>query len=587
MKTGKMIVLCFVAVFIFASFGVMGQNRPNAKMVDGDLTFTVKGVSFVMKPVEGGTFQMGCANKWSDCYSNEKPLHSVTLIDFWIGETEVTQSLWKAVMGTTISQQRDKDNPYSPLYGEGSSYPIYYVSWNDAVDFCNKLNAIVAGQLPNGYHFALPTEAEWEYAARGGKHHSDYMYSGGNNLDDVAWCLENSDELTHPVKGKTPNAIGLYDMTGNVCEWCADWYDYYQKSPSTEPVGPDSAMFRVVRGGCWGDNAKSCRVANRDYKNPSMYYIVGGIRLALVNPEMSESAAVAAIMEAEAEAEALRNAIEEFSRRPAVVTSVPESERRNYTYVVNEVDFKIVYVEGGLFTMGCSSEQGDNCDSVAMPSHSVTVSSFWMGETEVTQALWQAVMGTTVSEQRDKAASSDELGIFRYNLYGEGSTYPMYYVSWEDCVLFCIKLNSLLAGQLPEGYRFALPTEAEWEYAARGGKHHSGYMYSGGDNIDDVAWCLENSDKLTHPVKGKAPNAIGLYDMTGNVCEMCMDLYNEDYYGKSPAINPQGPTNGSERVMRGGTVNNYAKNCKISKRMSISPNFCYNGHGFRLALVHQ
>ena len=231
----------------------------------GGTTFKVKGVTFKMIPVKGGTFSMG--SKEGD--SDEKPVHSVTLGDYYIGETEVTQALWQAVMGNNPSYFKDKNNP------------VEKVSYNDCLTFINKLNTLLANQLPDGKKFRLPTEAEWEYAARGGNQSKGYQYSGSNTLDNVAWYYDNSRSKTHPVKQKQPNELGIYDMSGNVYEWCSDWYGGYSSSSETNPTGPSSGSYRVLRGGSWSYNALCCRVANRygNYPDYSFYYC--GLRLAL------------------------------------------------------------------------------------------------------------------------------------------------------------------------------------------------------------------------------------------------------------------------------------------------------------------
>lgn len=266
----------------------------------------------------------------------------------------------------------------------------------------------------------------------------------------------------------------------------------------------------------------------------------------------------------------------------------------NKEYTVNGVTFKMVYVEGGSFTMGCTKDQGlpevrgGDCEADEQ-QHSVSVGSFWMGETEVTQALWQAVMGSTVREQRQKTTAEWPLRV-----EGEGPEYPIYYVSWDECMRFCEKLNSLLAGELPAGYRFALPTEAQWEYAARGGKNASPYKYSGSNNIDNVAWYVSNSDNGdvtsslnygSRSVKGQKPNALGLYDMSGNVWEWCADWYSADYYSVSPSENPKGPASGSERVLRGGSWGTHARHCRLSNRHHKAPDTRDGQFGFRLSLV--
>ena len=232
----------------------------------GNQTITVKGVTFTMIAVEGGTFKMGATSEQgSDAYSDESPVHSVTLGSYYIGETEVTQELWQAVMGE------------NPSYSKGNQKPVEQVSWNDCQEFIKKLNQLT------GKNFRLPTEAEWEYAARGGNKSKGYKYSGSNTIRNVAWYDGNSGSKTHDVKTKQANELGIYDMSGNVYEWCQDWYDssYYSSSPSSNPKGPSSGSYRVLLGGSWFNLARYCRVSRRYYNYPdrrSNYY---GLRLAL------------------------------------------------------------------------------------------------------------------------------------------------------------------------------------------------------------------------------------------------------------------------------------------------------------------
>ena len=224
-------------------------------------TFTVNGVSFNMVRVEGGTFQMGSND--SDASSNEQPVHQVTLSTYSIGETEVTQALWEAVMGS------------NPSNWKGGNLPVEQVSWNDCQTFIQKLSQLT------GKKFRLPTEAEWEYAARGGNKSRGYKYAGSNTIDDVAWYGGNSGNKTHPVKTKQANELGIYDMTGNVQEWCQDWYGDYSSSSQTNPTGPGSAAFRVLRGGSWNFVTEGSRVTVRCCRTPANNFLLLGLRLAL------------------------------------------------------------------------------------------------------------------------------------------------------------------------------------------------------------------------------------------------------------------------------------------------------------------
>ena len=218
-----------------------------------------------MVKVEGSTFTMGATpEQGNDAYEYERPAHQVTLSDYYIGRYEVTQKEWQAVMG---------DNP-SKFYGD--NLPVDYVSWNDCQDFINKLNQLT------GLKFRLPTEAEWEFAARGGKQSKGYKYSGSDNIGDVAWYYENSGSKTHQVGTKEPNELGIYDMSGNVGEWCGDWYGRYSSSAQTNPTGPSSGSGRVLRGGGWSRDAGYCRVSDRSLINPSIRGNFSGFRVVLV-----------------------------------------------------------------------------------------------------------------------------------------------------------------------------------------------------------------------------------------------------------------------------------------------------------------
>ena len=474
-------------------------------------TYIVNGVSFDMVAVVGGTFTMGATSEQvSDAYSDEKPTHKVTLSDYMIGKTEVTQELWQAVMGS------------NPSSFKGDNLPVEQVSWNDCQEFIEKLNSLT------GLQFRLPTEAEWEYAARGGNKSKGYKYSGSNDIGIVAWYSGNSSPQTHIVATKSANELGLYDMSGNVFEWCSDWYGSYSSDSQTNPNGPLNGNSRVVRGGTWDSSMGSCRVSYRGYFIPSNRVSYLGLRLALAEGE-----------------------------EPETPDEPTEPEFEYITYTINGVSFDMVSVVGGTFTMRATSEQGSDPGSDEKPAHQVTLSDFMIGKTEVTQELWQAVMGNNPS-------------------YYKGDNLPVEKVSWNDCQEFIKKLNSLT------GLQFRLPTEAEWEYAARGGNKSKGYKYSGSEDIGSVAWYNGNSSLNTYSVATKAPNELGLYDMSGNVDEWCSDWYGS--YSSSSQTNPKGPSSGSYRVYRGGSWYSIPRDCRVSKRNICSPGLRGNDLGLRLAL---
>ena len=239
-------------------------NPNNVAYDEQTHTITANGVSFKMIRVEGGTFTMGATPEQSgDADADEKPAHQVTLSSYYIGETEVTQALWEAVMGS------------NPSYFKGANRPVEQVSWDDCRTFISRLNSAT------GRNFRLPTEAEWEYAARGGKRSQGYRYSGSNTLDNVAWYDDNSGNETHPVKSKSPNELGIYDMSGNVREWCQDRYGSYSSNSQMNPKGASSGSYRVYRGGGWFSGADGTRVSYRDYYSPDCRNSDLGFRLAL------------------------------------------------------------------------------------------------------------------------------------------------------------------------------------------------------------------------------------------------------------------------------------------------------------------
>ena len=240
------------------------------------ITLDMKSIPKGFVFVQGGTFQMGSNSGDSD----EKPVHTVTVNDFYIGKYEVTQKEWKEVMGS------------NPSYFKGDNLPVEKVSWYDAVEFCNKKSekeglqkcysgngkSITCNFNANGYR--LPTEAEWEYAVRGGNKSRNYKYSGSNTIGDVAWYSSNSGSKTHQVGTKQANELGISDMSGNVWEWCWDWKGSYSSSSQTNPKGASSGSYRVLRGGRWAYVADLCRVASRSsYGAPVYSDFVIGFRL--------------------------------------------------------------------------------------------------------------------------------------------------------------------------------------------------------------------------------------------------------------------------------------------------------------------
>lgn len=257
----------------YSQTGYASQPAPAANQ---DFTETAWGINMKMIWVEGGDFLMGCTSEQSDCENDEQNVRRVTVDGFYIGMLEVTQSQWEKVVGTSIYQQKSKAGRDSTP-GAGPDYPMYYVSWDEAMEFCRLLSN------KTGRTYTLPTEAQWEYAARGGNKNEGAKYAGSNMIDAVAWYTDNSGSSTHIVGSKRANALGIYDMSGNVWEWCKDWYAYsYVSYDTNNPVGPSSGSGRVNRGGSWGSTASGCRVANRSGDSPGNRINILGFRVVLL-----------------------------------------------------------------------------------------------------------------------------------------------------------------------------------------------------------------------------------------------------------------------------------------------------------------
>lgn len=485
--------------------------------------FMVYDVPFKMVKVKGGTFIMGAtAEQREDMSDNEIPIHQVTLSDYYIGQTEVTQALWQAVMG---------NNPSA--FPSNSSNPIEMVSWEDCQTFISKLNKIT------GQQFRMPTEAEWEYAARGGNDTVSYTYAGDSILANVGWYNNNGVGSTHIVASKKPNQLGLYDMSGNVCEWCQDWYGMYTVNTQTNPTGPEEGTHRVYRGGSYYLDARYCRVSQRNYHTSTFSNFNIGLRLAMTN-----------VLE--------RKEIKKVETKTVSLLNQVDSAN---IFEVNGVSFAMVDVEGGDFLMGATDEQVSDALGGEYPVRQISLSDFAISQTEVTQELWKAVMGNN--------PSPDTTSLKR----------PVVNVSWDECQTFVRKLSHLT------GENFRLPTEAQWEYAARGGKKTKQYKYAGAALADNVAWHFANSTNRVQLIAKKAPNELGLYDMSGNVREWCQDWFAT--YDGDMLLNPKGPTTGSYRVIRGGSVANHMRNVRISHRDGLAPKERHADLGLRIVKVKE
>ncbi len=490
--------------------------------------------------VPGGTFTMGG--------NGQLPVHSVNLNGFYIGNLEVTQGEWQALMGT---------NP-AHSYGVGANYPVYYISWYAILKYCNLRsmeegltpvysisgstdpahwgavpttestiwNAAVYSLTANGYR--LPTEAEWEYAARGATNIPDYLYSGSDDIAVVSWYAgNNSPNGSKQVGGKVPNGLGIHDMSGNVWEWVWDRYGSYSADLQDNPTGPTNGFSRVYRGGGWDDPAGNCMVTTRTGVTEAGYGMTIGFRLC------------------------------------------------------RSVD-SMVLVEGGTFNNGTSD---------------VTLSSFFIDKYEVTQASYQAVMGTNPShfsgnpyrpveqvswfnaiEYCNRRSIQEGLTpCYSYSTYGTNpDTWPAGWNTNDS------NHNNVNCNWSVNGYR--LPTEMEWMFAAKGGNQSQGFTYSGSNTIGNVAWYDSNSGYRTHDVGELAANELGTFDMSGNIYEWVWDIWNSSYPSGNQT-NPTGPISGSHRMIRGGSWSFDASDCAVSSLGISSATNSGNDAGFRIARI--
>ena len=649
--------------------------------------------------VEKGSFTMG--GTWGDGYDNEKPTHKVTFTyNFYIGKYETTFDEYDAFREAT-----GRNKPYDEGWGRGTR-PVIWVSWNNAVAYCNWLSE--KENLPKAYDnngnlldkdgrittdpskvigYRLPTEAEWEYAARGGSKSKGYKYSGSDNVDDVAWYRQNSGDKyltgdldwntmmenncrTHEVGKKAPNELGIYDMSGNVWEWCSGLYGDYSSSAQTNPYNSTAGSDRVYRGGGWSYNAADVRVADRHIYSPTGKNSVLGFRICRTVPYEGENRSPLSPSNP--------GPSDKATSQPTTITiswecSDPDGDTLTYdvyfgtsinprllpkvstsqsgktlnrsnlsydttyywkvvakdakgattegpvwkfttqsaptasSYTPSGIVPSMVLVEKGSFTMG--DTWGDGYSDDEQPTHKVTFTyDFYIGKYETTFDEYDAFCNAT-----GRSKPEDE-GWGRANR-------PVIYVSWWDAIAYCNWLSQKeglpvayrLKGEVNEGQLldssgdlttditkvvgYRLPTEAEWEYATRGGNRSEGYKYSGSDNVDDVAWYWRNSgDKYltgdwdyetimenncrTQEVGKKAPNELGIYDMSGNVWEWCSDWYGS--YSSSAQTNPYNSTAGSYRVIRGGCWNNAETYVRVAIRYRFSPTYAGYVIGFRI-----
>lgn len=580
--------------------------------------------------IEPGTFAMGSPLDERRRDPDEIQ-HEVTLTNgFYIGQHEVTQAQYETVMSSNPSRG----------YGVGDNHPVYNVSWYDAATFCNRLS-IQEGLEPvytesgdwetnldaNGYR--LPTEAEWEYACRAGTttrysfgdalECSDFTANYCEKMGEYMWWHANSYYPVHipetrEVGTKLPNQWSLFDMHGNVWEWCSDSYGEYSSLPQTDPFYDQNTSLRVKRGGYWDGAAMDCRSANREGDEPDSKSFAIGFRIVLqYNPEtiptptlMPKPTPTTAptatstptltptpTMTPAPTSTPMPTRTLTPTRTPTRIptpTQIPEgSESITFSLPLpsGAKPLEMNLIQAGTFLMGSHEDEQDRHASEG-PTHFATISKpFYMGVYEITNAQYRAF------------DSSHDSGNWAGLSLNENNQ-PVVQVSWYDAMEYCEWLTT----QNP-GWTFSLPTEAEWEYACRGGMSTRRYW---GDDLNDYQMyrCANVWDRTTHnyylrnvslntipffefydgfvvtaSVGSFIPNDNGLYDIQGNVWEWCYDWSGS--YPHQSVTDPKGPSNGSYRIVRGGGwLNNDPMYVRSAYRASLWPGFKENGTGFRV-----
>jgi formylglycine-generating enzyme required for sulfatase activity/serine/threonine protein kinase len=516
---------------------------------------------------------------------NEAPRHRVQITKpFYLGMYPVTQAEYETVMGVNPSEfAKDKHEKAQGI--DTRRHPVEKVNWDDATDFCRKLSAMPAERAARRV-YRLPTEAEWEYACRAGTTTRWWCGDDEAELEAVAWHHGNAGGTTHPVGQKRPNAWRLYDMHGNVWQWCADWFsqDYYRQSSPSDPQGPATGSLRVLRGGSYGHFPSACRAAFRDIFGPATRYSDYGFRVvaevagkeqARNQPDAPTTTSTAGDSHAPPPAVAPFDATKAKQHQDAWAKylGVPVE-------MTDSIGMKLVLIPPGEFDMGSTHEEVEWASaygkkykesqwyfdqvSSESPRHRVKIAKpFYLGKYQVTQEQWEAVMGNNPSMIK-------------------APTNPVENVSWDHCQMFLAKLNAKFGGQ---GGKFQLPTEAQWEYACRAGSTTRYFFGDDDARLGEYAWYEDNSSQKTHPVGGKKPNAWGLYDMHGSVWKWCADWYDNMYYADSPTDDPAGPAEGSTRVVTGGCWFTHAGTCRSAHRLNLTPETHDHGIGFRVVLV--
>jgi formylglycine-generating enzyme required for sulfatase activity len=590
-------------------------------VVDGTPTsHTVASINMDMIFCPPGTFMMGSPASESGRGGDETQ-HQVTLTNgFYLGKYELTQAQYETIMTGNPEGLNAKPGSFQ----NNPSHPVNSVSWNDAQIFLTRLNQLeqTAGRLPNGWKYALPTEAQWEYACRAG---TTTVFSWGNS----ATSTQANFKGTHPYGGGAvgpnlqqttdvgqyaANPWGFFDMHGNVREWVHDWKANYPGGAQTNPEGPASGSLRVIRGGSWTTDGLHLRSAGRIHDTPgdrldSLGFRVGfqAVQQDTANPELELFGGAVITREAGqawAEPGVAAHDARDGNLTASVTTTGTVDVNSTGTYVLTysvadtagnqasatrtvtvtgarsvdlnaSVAMDMLWVPAGTFTMGSpTTEAGRNADRE--DEHNVTLTKgFYLGKYEVTQAEYEAVM---TGNPNSLSPTPSE--------WPNNPNRPVEKVSWDDAQVFLTRLNAQQAANLPAGWSYVLPTESQWEYACRAGTTTA---YSWGATIasSNANWNHGADPNQTVNVGQFSANPWGFFDMHGNVREWTADLYQAAYPTGNPVIDPTGPASGSTRVTRGGSWNYDGSHLRSAKRDYGTPSPRGNFLGFRVGFQKQ
>jgi formylglycine-generating enzyme required for sulfatase activity len=524
-----------------------GASNPiPQKQEDTDPVNQALGMVFV----EGGKFTMGNDEEEEDSI----PEHEVELRSFFMAQYPTTFEQFDEFCSAAM-----REIPQDEDWGRGRR-PVIFVNWYDALDYCNWLSQkyglepayaindkeVSCDWQANG--FRLPSEAEWEYAARGGQNSLGYLCAGSNKIAEVGWFSGNSGYQIQIVGQKKPNELDLFDMNGNTWEWCWDAFsdDYYEKSPFKDPKGPENGMSSVVRGGSWGTLPNGCRVYARSESDLLVRMDDIGFR-------------VVRSVEGDTQVKSRR-----VVANPLLLSKPTPKPASKLEQALKAAG--MVFIPGGKFKIG--------------EDHEIELSDFYLGKYTVTFAEYDRFCEASKREKPEDQS------------WGRGKR-PVINVTWYDAVAYCNWLSEQY--HLDKAYQtkgekvacnwqangFRLPTQSEWGYAARGGQKSQNYGYAGSNDPNQVGWYDQNSGGKTQEVGQKKANELGLYDMSGNVWDWCWDWYGN--YDHKSQKNPIGPENGDTRVVRGGSWHDNPNLCRVSVRGRFYPYVRNYDVGFRVA----